>query len=615
LEPVEVDRLLMKPTKQRRVGKYVLLGRLGHGGMGKIYLAFQPGPGGLERLLVVKRLHSHLRKDKKLVASFLDEARLSMALNHPNVVHTYDVGEERDRTYMVLEFIDGQNLGVVLRTAKRQGNYPDPAFWAFIMMGALDGLHHAHTAKDARGRSLNVIHRDISPQNILLSYDGVTKLVDFGIAKAAMRLNETDAGVLKGKYAYMSPEQVRGEPLDARSDLFAAGVVLWEAFCGRRLYKCDSIVESAERITNEPPISPLELNPDCPPELAAVVVKALQKDPADRFQSAEDMRDALDEAVRATGARIKRKDVRELLDALFGGVREQQQNLLERCLNLASDDGRVETPPPGEEPFTYDEESGSDFQVPSLNLQPHVETTHPSASMPALATREDDSDLPPTREDGPSTPKKVPPRKEGPGVMASLLVEPDNADAPETPSQVQPAPLANTPVEPSSSSATPKIAAAVALLLVLLGIGWWTSSTPTSADPQPPAAETATAPPNKPVASPTVEAPPEAQPKAQPTAKPVKTTQRPRRTPKKPVRRAPKPAKPKATRQTLTLDTRPYTEVYMGSKHLGTTPIVNVPVPAGRLRLRLKNAKEGIDQPYEVTIPKGEDVRKRLGLK
>ena len=268
LEKAEVDRLVMTPTARRHLGKYVLLGRLGAGGMGKIYLAHAPGPAGIEKLLVVKRLHSHLTNDPVLVASFLDEARLSMALNHPNIVHTYDVGDVDGRYFMVMEYIEGQNIGVVLRMAKRSGDYPTSSTWAGIFLSVLDGLHAAHTARDARGRALEIIHRDVSPQNILLTYEGQTKLVDFGIAKAAMRVNETDAGTLKGKYAYMSPEQIRGEVLDARSDVFAAGIVLWEMLAGRRLYKADSIVRTVERILQEPVASPVRVNAHADPRIS-----------------------------------------------------------------------------------------------------------------------------------------------------------------------------------------------------------------------------------------------------------------------------------------------------------------------------------------------------------
>lgn len=332
VDNAEIERLVMKPTARRRLGKYVVLGRVGAGGMGKIYLAYAPGPAGIEKVLIIKRLHGHLTGDRVLVNSFLDEARLSMALNHPNIVHTYDVGELDGRYFMVMEYIEGQNLGVVLRQAKRSGQYPPSTIWGGMFLSVLDGLHAAHVARDARGRSLEIIHRDISPQNILLTYDGLPKLVDFGIAKAAMRISETDAGVLKGKYAYMSPEQVRGEPLDARSDVFAAGVVLWEALAGRRLYKADSMVRSVERILKEPALSPARVNPECSPELGSVAVKALQKDRALRFSSALEMRNALDDALQQLGARVRQADTRDLMHAVFGDVIVRQRSVLEACL-------------------------------------------------------------------------------------------------------------------------------------------------------------------------------------------------------------------------------------------------------------------------------------------
>ena len=328
----EIAKLTLRPTAKKRLGKYVLLGRIGSGGMGKIYLAYTPGPAGIEKLLVIKRLHSHLTNDAQLVGNFLDEARLSMALNHPHIVHTFDVGESSGRYFLVMEYIEGQNLGVVLRTAKRSGNYPSSQIWAGLFLGVLDGLHAAHTAVDARGRPLNIIHRDISPQNILVTYDGQPKVVDFGIAKAAQRITETDAGILKGKYAYMSPEQCQSKPLDGRSDVFAAGIVLWEMLAGRRLYKADSVVKSVERILKEAPFSPLRVNPDADPAIAEVALRALQKRPRDRFESAEAFRDALADALQSGGHRYRPSDMRTLMQTLFEDVRTRQREVLDKCL-------------------------------------------------------------------------------------------------------------------------------------------------------------------------------------------------------------------------------------------------------------------------------------------
>jgi serine/threonine protein kinase len=394
VEQAEVERLLMKPTARRRLGKYVLLGRLGHGGMGKIYLAYHPGPAGIEKLLVIKRLHSHLTNDELLVSSFLDEARLSMALTHPNIVHTFDVGEVEGRYFMVMEHIDGQNLGVLLRTAKRSGNYPPSDTWAGLFLSVLEGLHAAHTAHDARGRPLNIIHRDISPQNVLITYDGTPKLVDFGIAKAAMRINETDAGVLKGKYAYMSPEQCEGHELDPRSDVFSAGIVLWEMLAGRRLYKSDSVLRSVERILHEPPISPVKVNAECDPALARVVLKALQKKPTQRFSSAEDFRDALEDVQRRQGSAFKKSMLRELMHTCFGDVMARQREVLDRCLAgdiPTEDSGDSEA---GQPRGRFESDSQSDLKVPEIGISVDMEPTTPSkVRVSPLVTEEGDSEL------------------------------------------------------------------------------------------------------------------------------------------------------------------------------------------------------------------------------
>ena len=394
LDGAELDRLIMKPTARRRLGKYVLLGRLGAGGMGKIYLAHAPGPAGIDKLLVVKRLHSHLTNDPVLVNSFLDEARLSMALNHQNIVHTYDVGEVDGRYFMVMEYIDGQNMGVVLRTAKRSGQYPKSTVWAGLFLSVLDGLHAAHTARDARGRPLQIIHRDVSPQNILITYEGLPKLVDFGIAKAAMRVSETDAGTLKGKYAYMSPEQVRGDELDPRSDVFAAGIVLWEMLAGRRLYKAETIIRSVERILNEPLISPVRVNPSCDPGLAAVALKALQKNRNDRYASAEEFRSALEDALEATGTRFRAAEGKELMQRLFADVIDKQRAVLEATLTKAYDG-----PDDDDDDARRSSDSQSDLRMPQLGIGPVNESTTPSAARrsPLVTAEGDGVPSPPAR--------------------------------------------------------------------------------------------------------------------------------------------------------------------------------------------------------------------------
>jgi serine/threonine-protein kinase len=678
----------MKPTTRRRLGKYVLLGRLGHGGMGKIYLGYAPGPAGIEKLLVVKRLHSHLTGDPVLVNSFLDEARLSMALNHPNIVHTYDVGEVDGRYFMVMEYIEGQNLGVVLRTAKRSGVYPSSALWSGLFLSVLDGLHAAHIAHDARGRPLHIIHRDVSPQNVLVTYEGLPKLVDFGIAKAAMRVSETDAGVLKGKYAYMSPEQVRGEPLDVRSDVFAAGIVLWEMLAGRRLYKADTLVRSVERILTEQPISPMRVNADCDPELAKVAFKALQKDKEHRFTTALEMKEALDDALRKIGARTRQSEVRDLMHRLFGDVIQKQHAVLEQCLAqgdapIVNDD--VEEPPDPKR--ASDSESDvSMLQLRASHLDYKSEITTPSAMRAApLVTAEGEK----SADEGATSLRR---KTRGSGASAGLVVD-QAANAseppprPRTPAEASAAVTGPVIAETTKTNADPPrrsrapvlIAAAVllssvaALVLVVLprleAKGDARDDVVTSIPPGPRerAPEPAVTKPAPNVGAPAhlppldPEAPPDAKPveaapvEAAPVedrpvevkpaeAQPVVATpppDEPRPVPdriekrpgwKKPVDKRNVEKVPEKDKQpekqpdnvddkalagemgTLSLDTVPWTVVYLGKKKLGETPLVKVPVPAGPLELTLVNPEENVREAYVANVKPGQDYKARLDL-
>ncbi len=676
MEGAELDRLIMKPTARRRLGKYVLLGRLGAGGMGKIYLAHAPGPAGIDKLLVVKRLHSHLTNDQVLVNSFLDEARLSMALNHPNIVHTYDVGDVDGRYFMVMEYIEGQNLGVVLRAAKRSGQYPKSQTWAGLFLGVLDGLHAAHTARDARGRPLHIIHRDVSPQNVLITYEGLPKLVDFGIAKAAMRVSETDAGTLKGKYAYMSPEQVRGDDLDARSDVFAAGIVLWECLAGRRLYKAETIVRSVERILNEPLISPVRINPACDAGLASVALKALQKRREDRFASAEAFKEALQDALDAAGVRYRMSEGKELMHRLFADVIDTQRAVLEATLNRpeeAIEDDEDEPRKNGD--------SQSDLRMPQLGIRPHHESTTPSAARRSpLVTAEGDILSPPappaprtTRAPRPATAStgSMPPSPSSSPLSPSSSSSLSSSSATSPPSVLAPPRDEEVPTRdfrppqrsvlagPDEATATGVPAAAsrrrspwgpvaAALLGAAVVVAVWVGRrggtdavtpsppplappvAPPSPAPAPPPVETVVAPP--PAPSPVVEALPGGdepgdepivdEPPAPPPAVVDKRPSRrpPPRRPSPPppveVKPEPRPAPETVEEQGfLTLDTVPWTTVFLGKRKLGETPLVKVPVPAGTLELTLVNAEAGVREGYVARVKAGEVTRTRLDLR
>lgn len=272
-----------------QLGKYQLFKRIAVGGMAEIFLAKQLGVQGFEKLVVVKRMLPTLVGQPDFVNMFLDEARLASSLTHPNIVQVYDLGENEGTYFIAMEFVAGQDLlAVIKRGWSRQALLP-PELGARIVAGACEGLHFAHTKKDLRGNPLRIVHRDISPGNLLLSYEGTVKVTDFGVAKAETQSSKTEAGQVKGKFAYMSPEQVRGEPLDARSDVFSLGVVLHEALSGRRLFKRENELAILRDILEGEVKPPSELRPEVPKALDAICLRALNKDVRKRYQSARDL--------------------------------------------------------------------------------------------------------------------------------------------------------------------------------------------------------------------------------------------------------------------------------------------------------------------------------------
>src|SRR5262249_27976541 len=272
----------------KRLGKYEILALLALGGTAEIYLARIGGAAGFEKYVVVKCLHDHLADDTEFVKMFLDEARLAAYLDHSNIVQTMELGEHENRYYMVMEFLAGVSLAMVVRrTAERTTGGKIPVPLALNMVAqACAGLHYAHE-RNANGKPLNIVHRDISPQNLVISFEGVVKIVDFGIAKAEMREPRTRSGTIKGKFAYMSPEQCVANNVDRRTDVFAAGVILHELLVGKRLFKKPSPYETYQAVIECAVPPPSTLNPDIDPELDPIVLQAVAKDKEDRFPSAE----------------------------------------------------------------------------------------------------------------------------------------------------------------------------------------------------------------------------------------------------------------------------------------------------------------------------------------
>ena len=286
-EPVATPRI---------VGRYALFDEVAAGGMATVHLGRLVGQVGFSRTVAVKRLHPQYSKDQDFVSMFLDEARLASRIQHPNVVSTLDVVKTRDELFLVMEYVQGEALSKLVRNAAKRGERIPPPIVGSVMSGMLHGLHAAHEAKSETREPLNLVHRDISPQNVMVGVDGVARVLDFGVAKAAMRSGATRDGQMKGKLSYMSPEQLNGKEIDRRSDIFAAGVVLWEALAGKRLFAGADAGEILGKVLASDIPTPQSIVPSLPDEVNDVVMKALRREPETRFQTAREFAVALEQA-------------------------------------------------------------------------------------------------------------------------------------------------------------------------------------------------------------------------------------------------------------------------------------------------------------------------------
>ena len=313
-------------------GKYRLLGELGRGGMATVYLAAVEGPSRFTKLVVVKQLHPELAVELEFREMFLDEARLAARLSHPNIVQTYEVMEGDGKFLLVMEYLEGQPLSNVRSRLARKKclGLPDQIR---ILCDVLEGLHAAHEATDWDGTPLSVVHRDVSPHNIFVTYEGLVKVVDFGVAKASTSSQRTQTGVIKGKISYMAPEQALGKKVDRRADVFAVGIMLWEAVAERRLWKDVPDPGIMHYLASDQVPKLAEFAPAAPAELVRVCDRALATNVEERFATAADMRGALDQYLATLP---KRPDVRELgalLAENFAEERAKIRSVIERQLS------------------------------------------------------------------------------------------------------------------------------------------------------------------------------------------------------------------------------------------------------------------------------------------
>jgi len=303
--------------------------------MGELFLGVQQGPEGFSKVVVVKRMVSHLTKNADFVEMFIDEARIAARLEHPNIVKTYEFGDHEGQYYTVMEFLAGEDLRRMLNKLRmpphRRLSLP---LAIHIVAQICNGLHFAHELTDPEGSPLDLVHRDVNPANVIVTYAGEVKIIDFGVAKVSTTTRKTLAGVIKGKVAYMSPEHILSRKVDRRSDVFSAGIILWEMLMGRPLFARDCDAATIYAVMNDPIPRPSVERPEIPPELDAIVARALARSPRERFATADDMRAALD-GLAAKLPRCDGRTIGRMMEKVFGRTRAQAKRSIAQSRSLA----------------------------------------------------------------------------------------------------------------------------------------------------------------------------------------------------------------------------------------------------------------------------------------
>jgi serine/threonine protein kinase len=370
-----------------RIGRYEVLKHLATGGMAHIFLARQTGLGEFERHVVLKTILRDRAADQRFVSMFLDEAKLAATLNHQNVAQVFEVDQADGNYFMAMEYVHGENARSILENVLRKGWTIPLELAVMIASGAAAGLHHAHERLGKNGQPLHIVHRDVSPANIMVGYDGSIKVLDFGIAKAEERSTKTIGGTIKGKYGYMSPEQCKGREIDRRSDIFALGIVLYELTTLRRAFKGADDFETMTRIVGGELMPPSHAVPGYPPELEAIVLTALATDPDARFQTAQELVDALDTFAVRWKLTTSNTAIGRFLTQLFG---ERKEPWVEDARGVQNEGGGTrdetnELKPPVDDAATVVNEPGhAGFTLmPSNNLVPPSEPAPPAPELVA----------------------------------------------------------------------------------------------------------------------------------------------------------------------------------------------------------------------------------------
>lgn len=329
--------LPLSPSLPERFGRYEVAALLATGGMAEVYLAKLVGPERFERAVVVKRILPHLARDEAFRAMFLDEARLAALIHHPNVVTVHELAQSEGELYLVMDYVEGETLAAILKALAKAGHAMPMHVAVHVLAEACAGLHAAHELVDEQGRPRGIVHRDVSPQNLMVDYHGTVRVLDFGIASAVDRSTSTQSGVVKGKFAYMSPEQARAQKVDRQTDVFALGVVLYELTTGSRLFARPDSLAVVRAICEEPIPSPRDRRPSYPHALEDVLLKALQRDKSERYATAAELRRGLLAVLRELDPEGRApEDLAALMRAHFADRQTEKRDLLRKASSVDS---------------------------------------------------------------------------------------------------------------------------------------------------------------------------------------------------------------------------------------------------------------------------------------
>ncbi len=584
-------------------GGYTLLAELGEGGMATVFLARKIGPGGFAKLQVIKRILPHLGKEPEFVQMFLDEARLAARFEHPNVVQVYDLGEADGQVYLAMEYLAGQSVAALAREAVKQGISVPPQFSARIIADACDGLHYVHEFKDPDGTPLRIVHRDVSPQNLFVTYEGRVKLLDFGVAKAATTVTKTRTGSVKGKVSYMAPEQCRGENVDRRADIFALGVVLTELIGGRRMFKSDNEFALIRQLSLGEYPKPSEMGFEgAPKELLHIADRAMSFRAEDRYASCLEMRVDLDKWLATSGPSGSRQ-----VAGLMGQLFKEDIALRQQILSAPDDSAPV---------FQMVRQEASQPSLPSLGplALDQRTVTRKSVEVPAVQ----------------------PPPGRAPWLLAAALVVLAGAGFAVAWKLLQPPP----PLPPPVVVVTPppqqvEVDAGAEAVVV---------PTPAEVPDASVAVAVVVAPPKKKTPPPTKQAPGTLNVKSTPSGCAVSIDGKPAGTtpwtqvfesvsePQVTVACQGYAAETKPARlasgNTVTLDfapqplgkgflalkTSPWSVVFEGERELGMTPLAKLELAAGQHTLRAVNKEQQLEKTFVVTIKAGEVTAKTVDL-